>query len=139
MLEAYAKVCAKLGSIAAGGLEDAYAVTHAGHKAPTSKVGRAIDRVMIDPRMIGGVPGIVDADTVHQTDLQVTGDKGKLRKPPDHKAMRVTLRLSDIEKPPPRPRYTVDSLSDARHAEVAQAVKDAITQQDRTPQEADDT
>ena len=71
MLEAYARVCAKLGSREAGGLEDAYAATHSGRQGPTSKAGRAIDRVLIDPRMIGGVPGIVDADLVHQTDLQV--------------------------------------------------------------------
>ena len=137
MLAAYARVCEKLGSAAAGGLEDAYAITHDGESAPTSKAGRAIDRVLIDPRMVGGVPGIVDADTVHQTDLQVTG-KRKLRAPPDHKATRVSLRLTDITRPTPRPRYTMDGLTDVRRAEVEKAVTIAIGDARATPQAAED-
>ena len=106
MLGAYAAVCAKLGSRACGGLEDAYAITHVGRHGVTSKAGRAIDRILVDPRMVGGVPGIVDADLIHQTDLQVKGKNNTLRAAPDHKAPRVTLRLSDIEKPPPRTPLT---------------------------------
>jgi hypothetical protein len=138
MLTAYAKVCAKLGSREAGGLENAYAVTHDGEQQATSKAGRAIDRVLIDPRMIGGVPGLVDADTVHRTDLQVTGGKRKLRPEPDHHAPRIHLRFSDIKRPAPRPRYTVDGLTDARHAEVTRAIKNAITNGATTPVDAED-
>ena len=89
MLEAYAAVCAKLGTRADGGLEDAYRVTHSGRRAPTSKVGRSIDRVLIDPQMIGGVPGIVAADTVHRTDLQVTGAKRIAQAPSRARPLRA--------------------------------------------------
>jgi hypothetical protein len=48
------------------------------------------------------------------------------------------LRFSDIKRPAPRPRYTVDGLSDARHAEVTRAIKNAITNGATTPVEAED-
>ena len=116
MLKAYAavRVCRALGSEAHGGLEDAFAVAHAGAHGATSKAGRAIDRILIDPRATGGVPGTlpgtVAAEQLHQTDFQVPGASGALRTAPDHRAVRVTFRLSDIEKPPPRPRYSMLGL-----------------------------
>ena len=46
--------------------------------------------------------------------LQVVGQSGTLRAAPDHKAVKAVLRLSDIKRPPHRPRYTLTGLSAAR-------------------------
>jgi hypothetical protein len=93
MLAAYASVCLALGCPSGGGLEDAYAITHDGRHAVTSKAGRAIDRVLIDPRLVGGVPGLVDADTVDEHLLHVQWAR---KQPSDHKAVRATLRLTTV-------------------------------------------
>ena len=54
MLTAYAEVCKRLGS-ASGGLEDAWVIAHPEDPhCPTSKAGRAIDRILIDPKLLGG-------------------------------------------------------------------------------------
>ena len=66
MLRSYAAVCARLGSTIAGGLEDAHAIVHGGRPAPTSAAGRSIDRILVDPRMVGGVPGLVGTAHVSQ-------------------------------------------------------------------------
>jgi len=137
MLKAYATVCRKLGCESAGGLEDAYVVTHPGKAHGTSRTGRAIDRVLVDPRMIGSVPGLVDAAHVHQNLLQVVGQSGTLRAAPDHKAVKAVLRLSDIKRPPHRPRYTLSGLSAARRAEIESCVDTILKDEQRDPEETE--
>ena len=121
MIEAYAKVCAALGSTAAGGLQDAYTITHPEGGA-TSRQRRRIDRILVDPRMIGELPGLVDAGYVSRHELQVRGRNDKLKKSPDHHAARAVLRVSDTERPEPSPRYDMRKLSGDRAAEVEAAV-----------------
>ena len=94
MLRSYAAVCTRLGSAVAGGLEDAHAIVHGGRPAPTSAAGRSIDRILVDPRMVGGVPGLVGAAYVSRHLLRVKGRGGLLRKAPDHDAVGVTARLA---------------------------------------------
>ena len=81
MIEAYATVCRKLGSEADGGLLDAYRIAHS-DGVDTTREGRRIDRGLIDPRLVGGLPGLADADHIHQTELQVVGKGGNLRHSP---------------------------------------------------------
>jgi hypothetical protein len=137
MLKAYATVCRQLGCESAGGLEDAYVVTHPGKAHGTSRTGRAIDRVLVDPRLIGSIPGLVDAAHVHQNMLQVVGQSGTLRAAPDHKAVKAVLRLSDIKRPPHRPRYTLTGLSAARRAEVELCVDTILKDEQRDPEETE--
>ena len=128
MLEAYAAVCRKLGSEADGGLLDAYRIAHS-DGSDTTRGDRRIDRGLIDSRLVGGLPGLADADHIHQTDLQVVKKGGKLGKKPDHKAVRITLRFSDTERPKPAPRYDPRRISADRlkvlDATITPLLKDA--------------
>ena len=138
MLKAYAAVCAKLGSPHIGGLEDAYAITHPHTpRVPTSKACRAIDRILVDPRMVGGLPGLVDATHLHQLEMQVANGKGGRRTAPDHKAVKVTTALSDTRRPPTRPKYTMSGLSDERHGEVCTRVMTTLSDTSLDPEEAE--
>ena len=136
MLTAYAEVCKRLGS-ASGGLEDAWVIAHPEDPhCPTSKAGRAIDRILIDPKLLGGTPGLLDADCLHARLLQVPSRTGALRAAPDHAAPRITLRLSDVKRPDVRPTYTPKALNDERHAEVAAAIKESVTDPHTSPADA---
>ncbi len=133
MLDAYAAVCKKLGSDAAGGLQDAYRVTHPQGGA-TSRQHRCIDRALIDPRLIGELPGLVDASYVHRRELQVTGARGKLKDPPDHNAVGFTLRFSDTPRPLPCPRYDPTSLSPARKKMVETVILSLLSDASSDPE-----
>ena len=128
MLVAYAAVCRKLGSEADGGLLDAYRIAHS-DGSDTTRGDRRIDRGLIDSRLVGGLPGLADADHIHQTELQVVKKGGKLGKKPDHKAVRITLRFSDTERPKPAPRYDPRRISADRlkvlDAAITPLLKDA--------------
>ena len=44
--------------------------------------------------MVGGMPGLADAWTMRQVELQVQNASGAMRKAPDHRAVGVTIFLS---------------------------------------------
>ena len=60
---------------------------------------RRIDRFYFGDQMVDGVPGIICCEHIDQVELQVRGRCRKALSPPDHKAVRLGLRLYGYSLP----------------------------------------
>ena len=130
MLEAYAAAARKLAGAADGGLLDVYREVHPFGRDVTSRGLRRIDRILMSPALVHGMPGVVASDHIEQTELQVLGQYiqsgTKLVAAPDHKAARVTLRFSSTPRAKSKWQYAEARLTAASHKAVGSILAEHV-------------
>ena len=87
---------------------------------------RRIDRFYIGDSYIDGVPGVICCEHIDQVEFQVRGRCRKALSPPDHKAVRLVLRLSTELAAPPPWRCKLAAFTPEQQAEAIAEVKEHL-------------